>query len=370
MPKPSAPSLPHGGACPAAVASDGAPDRPVLRFASCSGLGACRRCIDADDFLGGAAFGSVPVAGGPGLPLARVPVAVLSGEAAEGELWRGSAPVAGGADAARGLVWRHDGAFLFGVIRLAEGGFAGVAGKTPLQAATEAAYRSLFELIDGAGYRHLLRCWNYLADINGESEGLERYRQFNIGRQDAFLAHARETVGSVPAACALGTPAGDLLVFFLASRHAAQPVENPRQVSAYRYPADYGPRPPTFARATIVPLAERPLLLISGTASIVGHQTVHAGDVCAQTRESLANIAAVVAEAAQQSGREFRLGDLDYRVYLRHADDLAAARATIAEHFAAAGLPAGGAPHVVCMQADVCRRDLLVEIEATGYAAA
>ena len=68
------------------------------------------------------------------------------------------------------------------------------------------------------------------------------------------------------------------------------PVENPRQVSAYRYPPTYGPRVAdllargagrTSAAATIA-------LFISGTASIVGHETVHQGDVRAQTRRDAA----------------------------------------------------------------------------------
>ena len=106
----------------------------------------------------------------------------------------------------------------------------------------------------------------------------------------------RGATGNVPAACAIGLVGGTLNIAFMAGTTPAVPVENPRQVSAYNYPADYGPRSPTFSRAR-AGLSEARILFISGTASIVGHQTVHPGDVVGQCRESMANIAAVLAEA-------------------------------------------------------------------------
>ena len=140
------------------------------------------------------------------------------------------------------------------------------------------------------GYPHLARLWNYLPQINVETDGLERYRQFNSARRNALIAYRRDLTGNVPAACALGSVTGSpLVIYFLASRQAATAVENPRQVSAYEYPAQYGPKP-AFSRASILGNT----LFISGTASIVGHETVHVGDVTAQTRETLANIEALV----------------------------------------------------------------------------
>ena len=92
------------------------------------------------------------------------------------------------------------------------------------------------------------------------------------------------------------------------------------------------------------------------SASIVGHQTVHAGDVRAQTAESLDNIVAVLGEAsAKARSGAFALGDLGYRAYVRHAVDLDAVRTVVESRV-------GSAP-VVYVLADVCRSDLLVEIE-------
>jgi chorismate lyase / 3-hydroxybenzoate synthase len=255
-----------------------------------------------------------------------------------------------------GIVWRRAGDVLYGSIELDEQLFAGQ-DKPALQVASEEAYRRIFRLLDAQGLPVLWRVWNYLAGINAETDGLERYRQFNIGRQDAFLACRRGATGNVPAACALGLAGGPLSIAFLAGATPAIAVENPRQVSAYHYPAAYGPRSPTFSRAALVYPPGQEILFVSGTASIVGHQTVHPGDVAGQCEESLANIRAVLHEAnAQRRSAEFVMDALVYRVYLRHAEDCPVVRNILQQTV--------GQAEVAYVQADICRADLLVEIEA------
>jgi enamine deaminase RidA (YjgF/YER057c/UK114 family) len=279
------------------------------------------------------------------------------------EVWHGSGKVAQGQYGA--IRYRHDDEVLFGVMELSETTFETGADKSPLQQATESAYRQVFELLDTLHYPYLFRFWNYIADINIHSFGLERYLQFNLGRQDAFLAHGRDVVGNVPAACALGfgqrrSAQGPLAIAFLAGRVAPLNIENPRQLSAYRYPQEYGPRSPTFSRASLVRLGHEEVLFISGTASIVGHATLHPADVAAQTRETMANIKAVLAEAnCLASHPGFDLSTLHYKVYVRHPADLAQIRAELAHCV-------GDALKAVYLQADVCRQDLLLEIEATA----
>lgn len=271
------------------------------------------------------------------------------------ECWTAAGPLQSGM--AEGIAWRRQGELLYGVISLDEADFAGAPGSA-LQAASESAYRRIFRLLEAQGLPHLWRAWNYLAHINQETAGLERYRQFNIGRQEAFMAHGRGLGQQMPAACALGFAGGPLSVAFLAGAQAATPIENPRQVSAYDYPAEYGPRSPSFSRAVLACPPGQELLLISGTASILGHRTVHPDDLLAQCDETLANIAVLLAEANRLSrGRPYGLADLDYRVYLRRAEDFPRLRAR---------LEAALGPEVawVCLQADICRADLLLEIEA------
>ena len=243
---------------------------------------------------------------------------------------------------------------------------------TPLERATHDAYRTLFDVLDTLGMPHPLRIWNTVPAINAVQFGIERYRQFNIGRQHAFDACRRALTGGVPAACALGSvvpvagdalPAAPLAIHFIASRTPADPVENPRQVSAYHYPAQYGPRAPTFARAAAwADGGAAPVLFVSGTASIVGHRTVHRGDVVAQTRETVANLAAVLEQAARQGHGPFSLADLSYRIYVRDAGDAAA----LAEIDRVLRDAAGPGVRPLFVHADVCRDDLLVEIEASA----
>jgi len=293
-----------------------------------------------------------------GVPCLRVPMQRLDAGDSICEVWHGSAPLTQGQCGA--IHYRHDDDVLFGVMALRENLYEASADKTPLQQATESAYCQVFALLDTLRYPYLLRFWNYFADINAHSFGLERYRQFNLGRQDAFLAYGRDGVGNVPAACALGSTQGPLTIAFLAGRVAPLSIENPRQINAYQYPRQYGPRSPMFSRAVLARLGQDEVLLISGTASIVGHATLHPANVVAQTRETITNLKAVLTEANRLANSPgFDLASLHYRVYVRHPADLVQIRAEMTQCV-------GDAPKAVYLRADVCRQDLLLEIEATA----
>ncbi len=309
----------------------------------------------------------------PGQPVVGVPMPAIhvagpshapSATGATCEIWSaGGAAVYG---RHQDVHFGYTGELLFGAIQLSEAQFADAAtagaGGTPLQQAAEAAYRAIFAAADATGFTHILRFWNYLADINGESHGIERYRQFNMGRQDGFLHSGRAVSGqAVPPASALGFAAGPLTVYFLAGRGVTSTViENPRQVSAYAYPRQYGPRSPTFSRASVAHLASNDVLFLSGTASIVGHRTLHAGDVRAQVRETMANIAAMVSEANRVAQRNrFALHELCYKVYVRHESDAGAILDELRRTL-------GESARLLFLKADICREDLLMEIEASA----
>jgi enamine deaminase RidA (YjgF/YER057c/UK114 family) len=230
-----------------------------------------------------------------------------------------------------------------------------------LHEATTQAYREICATLDAENYPHLLRVWNYLPDINRDSHGTERYRQFNTARQQVLRECGRSLAGNVPAASALGAASDSpVVVYFLAARTAPTFLENPRQVSAYHYPQQYGSHSPVFSRATLLRQSGGVTLLISGTASIVGHRSLHVGDSAAQTRETLANIEALLAEANRAArGARFELGALACKVYVRRPADLPVIKAELA-----AALDAG--TKLIYLQADICRQDLLVEIEAAG----
>ncbi|MGJ7496185.1 hypothetical protein ACSFA8_13995 [Variovorax sp. RT4R15] len=294
-------------------------------------------------------------AGGDNAWITGVSARVLLNSEPMVDLWHAGAAVQSGTT---GVVrWRSDGHWLLGVVDLDENGNG-----EDLTALSQRAYRNLFEAMKQAGCPHLLRIWNYLPRINDDGGGMERYRQFNAGRQQAFLEAGQAAFEGAPAACALGVHEGALCIRFLAGRVPPLPVENPRQVSAYHYPADYGPRSPTFSRAALAPLGGGQVaLFISGTASIVGHQTVHVGDVRAQLDETLLNLRAVIAAANERSSANFTLERSDPVVYVRHPADAPGIRRQLEQ---ALGAGSRFMRHAVFLQADICRSDLLVEIEA------
>lgn len=223
-----------------------------------------------------------------------------------------------------------------------------------LEATTRDLYTRLFSVIGQAGCPNLIRLYNYVPDITALQAGEERYRLFNAGRRTAFLAAGIDPQ-SAPAASALGMGGSKLHVYFLASSTNTLRVENPRQVSAYHYPQRYGAAPPLFARATIAgPETGQPVLLVSGTASIVSHESLHPGDVAAQTDEVMRNLRAIFDECSAQG---FEMDEVrQLKIYVRHG----LGRDAVVERLETMAAP----DRMVWLEADICRPELLVEIEA------
>lgn len=321
-----------------------------------------------ENVLGVVGFGEAPEVGPAQIPMTGSMTPVLGAGGPLCEVWRvvgaaSDAFVTSGS-AGGGVQYRHCGEFLFGSVTIAEQGLVadGAEGASAaLRQATERAYREIFEVLRESGYRHLIRVWNYLPDINVEADGDERYRHFNSARMAAFVRAGHATEGSVPAASALGSAAGKpLSIYFLAGRHRPTMIENPRQISAYYYPPEYGIHQPLFSRACVLDGAAGTNLFVSGTASIVGHETIHRGDVKAQTEEALVNIGAVLHEANRRADTDrYALQDLCFKVYVRRPEDLPIIQRAMAGKI-------GRDTRAVYLHADVCREELLVEIEATG----
>jgi chorismate lyase/3-hydroxybenzoate synthase len=225
-----------------------------------------------------------------------------------------------------------------------------------IEAASAEAYRRLLGTVRPSSHPYLLRIWNYLGTINqGDGDG-ERYRRFCVGRAAAADAPFN---APPPAATAIGTPqaTGAVQVIALCTRTPGIALENPRQTPAWQYPREYGPVSPGFSRGALVGAGDGLRLLASGTASIVGHVSQHPGDAAAQLRESLLNLEALLAEGARHAGgRRFDVAGCEaLRIYLRDPADLPALRAGL--HGAL------DESRVLFLHGDICRRELLVELE-------
>jgi len=223
----------------------------------------------------------------------------------------------------------------------------------------ERVYRRLIAELEDSAFGYPLRLWNYLPAINaGDGDG-ERYRRFCLGRGRALTAAGLDDA-RMCAATAIGGDRPVMQLVALCGRNPGLSIENPRQVSAWNYPRRYGPRQPAFARATAVPLAPRGTgLLISGTASVVGHATAHPGDAGAQTDEAASNIEALLAHAAAATGDPGLAAFGEHslaRVYVRRPGDWPGIRERLGRRWPALRLCG--------LRGDICRSDLMVEIEA------
>jgi enamine deaminase RidA (YjgF/YER057c/UK114 family) len=236
-------------------------------------------------------------------------------------------------------------------------GFSVANADAELESAAGELYRRIFAATAGL---HLYRIWNYVPQIGAVTRGLENYHRFCRGRSLAFEEKFGEGFQRrLPAASAVGAISGPLAVGFLAGRSEPRHFENPRQVPAFEYPPEYGPRPPSFSRATVVTLGHAHRTFISGTAAIRGHATVAMQDLDGQLDCMLENLGLV----ATATGAGPRLGHADngqrtFKVYVRRAADLARVRAKLERELLRPG------DGVSYLQADICRTDLLVEVEA------
>jgi chorismate lyase / 3-hydroxybenzoate synthase len=271
--------------------------------------------------------------------LVAVPLEPMAGTQCV-EAWITQGPIASGM--IQGLHFTTSALHLFGFMEVDE------AAAGSLRLATRNAYRQIMRFHAHSEHRHLWRIWNFVDAINEGAGDEERYRQFCLGRAEGIAGHG----DSYPAGTAVGLRTGTrrLRLVWLAGRAPGRTVENPRQLSAFRYPRQYGPASPSFSRAIL--LGDQ--LLISGTSSIVGHETVHTGDVAAQLQESVSNLQSVAA-AAHMEGT--RLAGL--KAYVRREADFPVVNAELVRHCAPQGASC-------VLAADICRSDLLIELEAAA----
>lgn len=213
---------------------------------------------------------------------------------------------------------------------------------------TEDLYIELLKLTRG---QFLHRVWHFVPEINKQcGNTLDRYMLFCSGRAEALcdspggLADHR-----LPPASAVGTQGETLAIVFVAGDQQISTIENPLQVPAYKYPERYGPRAPSFARAGVL---NKNRLYVSGTASIRDSQSLHEGDADAQFETAMENIETVVNESRFDL-RE--ASSASARVYVKDAQSWR-------EEFGAHPI-LQEVSNLSVIQADICRNELLIEVE-------
>ena len=231
----------------------------------------------------------------------------------------------------------------------------------------------------GATFQDVVRAWLYMGSITAcdDESGVERYRELNRARTDFFteqesqglLQIHRDGRNYYPACTGIGMHGQDLTVSCMtlqSDRDDVQllPLENPNQTSAFNYSQEFSAKSPKFSRAMAVIIGDYVTTWISGTASIVDSETVHVGDAAGQTEQTIDNIQNLISRqnfehhGVRNAG--VRLEDLaKVRVYVKRTEDYETCRAVCERRF-------GPIPTIYAI-ADVCRSNLLVEIEGVAF---
>lgn len=232
---------------------------------------------------------------------------------------------------------------------------------------SEKAFETLSDVLEKAGFslENIVRQWNYLENILGFDEKEQRYQAFNDVRSH-YYGSVFENNG-YPAATGIGMNRGGVIIEFVAVKGEeviTSPVDNPEQISAHSYSEKVlvgeeclAKTTPKFERARYFCYGGKKQIFISGTASITGENTVGVGDPVLQTEVTIQNIQRLYSGEVLRKLADEKL-EPKYghaRVYVKNRKDFHAIRRTFKKHF-------GNLP-VVYIIADICRDNLLVEIE-------
>lgn len=219
----------------------------------------------------------------------------------------------------------------------------------------------------------IVRQWNYVGEIldlsyaNGRT--MQNYQIFNEVRNSYYTQYRK--CSSFPAATGIGmnsTHVGiDCYAIGNSSNVQIIPISNPNQEESYQYGQDVlvgdaivHKQAPQFERAILLKSGASSRLIISGTAAIIGQKTIGIGDVVQQTKTTIDNIETLVSRTNLMNhcfnAEEYPDKYSYLRVYVKYRSDITTVKQICTEKY-------GDVP-MTFVQADICRDNLLVEIEA------
>lgn len=240
--------------------------------------------------------------------------------------------------------------------------------------AARASFDQMRAILDAENmsFDHIVRQWNFIGNILEVKNEMQNYQIFNEVRSENY--HKYRKVHSYPAATGVGMKYGGVTLDFCAVKAESDlkiiAIDNPDQIRPYDYsqqilkgkPAGGKGinQPPQFERAVFLADSHGTTLFVSGTASIIGQDTIGIEDVGRQAIVTIENIDKLAdpKRIAHLSGKTGSVaGNLILlRVYIKQQVDFAKVKAICDEFHA--GVPS------VFIEADICRDNLLVEIEA------
>ena len=209
----------------------------------------------------------------------------------------------------------------------------------------------------------IVRQWNYISHITSVSEGVQNYQLFNDARSDFY--ETTEWSNGYPAATGIGCDSGGVMVVVYAIKGfkgVGKPIDNPLQIPAHKYSGEVLASGKEAVRTT--PKFERGRLLgnivfVSGTAAIKGENSEFSDDARVQAKEAIDVVEHLVAPSnISKDCVNFRFDLL--RVYVRRPQDMEVIQNIFKAHFR--DIPT----HFLI--ADICRPELLLELEGVGRA--
>ena len=241
---------------------------------------------------------------------------------------------------------------------------------------SEKAFESAMQILkeEGLSIHHIIRQWNYIeniAQVKGIKKEHQNYQVFNDVRSHYYDKGTFEN--GYPAATGIGMDTGGVIIGFIALSPSGQvsikPIQNPGQIDAHRYSeivlkgaTTEGLKrkcTPKFERAKLVSIGLNHYIYVSGTASILGEKTVHVGDVKNQTLTTIENIFQLFSKENQESlGLDFDVSEIRFshlRAYVKYNKDI-----PTVQEVCESKLNSNSSLFLI---SDVCREDLLVEIE-------
>lgn len=236
------------------------------------------------------------------------------------------------------------------------GGFqSDVIGKS-IEEQSNDVFRKIDEILKLEAFpiNSIIRQWNYIEQITCYQRENQNYQSFNNARGD-FYAKTTWTNG-YPAATGIGANLGGVLidldaVVFKSPNTFATPIDNKLQVAAHAYSdkvlekAQTQKATPKFERAKSMTFDNRRLVYISGTAAIRGEESLKGVGLEQQLHITMENIAQLTGNAKP----------VMLRVYLKNKEDYELSEQLMNEY--EFHIP------ISYMCADVCRDELLIEIE-------
>ncbi len=217
----------------------------------------------------------------------------------------------------------------------------------------------------------IVRQWNYIEQITKIEGTHQHYQDFNDARTHFYTSAIWNN--GFPAATGIGTSFGGIMIdleafCFTTPENRIIPLDNSLQVPAFGYSEKVligeedkelkQKTTPKFERAKLVLENGSGLIYVSGTAAIRGENSLADVGIEEQTRITLENVEHLI---SGQTLSESKSGLKGYgricslRVYLKGCKYLEAARNVVKVKYAK--VP------VCYVLADVCRDELLVEIE-------